>query len=147
MTDPYGWYWILPSKNNGSAGVYFSNIPPNANIVGFQMYCRDSGVYGNSLGSTKSLIHITDSFGQVVYSGFVDWEFGETVIGGTTHHYWYTGTIFIPKILNTGSGISLGFPYKPGFASSLTGNVLFSAGDGSTLGNAIAIGTALAVEK
>lgn len=137
----------MPSQNNGSAGVYFKNIPPNANIVGFQMYCLDSGVYGNTLGSTKSLIHITDSFGQVVFSDFAKWEFGEQVIGGTTYYYWYTGTVFIPKILNTGSGISLGFPYKPGFASSLTGNVLFSSGDGTTLGQNTAVGTALAVER
>lgn len=146
MTDPYGWYWILPTQNNGAVGVYFTNVPSNANIVGFQMYCLDNGLYGPNLGSTRSLAHITDVFGQVVYSAFVDWEYGEMTIGGTIYAYWFTGSIFTPKILNTGSGISLGFPYKPGFAPQ-TGNVLFSSGDGTLLGNNTAVGTALAVEK
>jgi len=107
---PYAWYWVNPTKNNGSVGLSFKNIPPNSAIVGYSIFLMDNGEFNNSLGNTPMTVHITDNFGAPVYQKKIILTLGETP---NSTLYWYGGEIFYPRVLLTGNGLSLGSAFLP----------------------------------
>lgn len=104
------WYWVNPSANNGSVGVYFENIPKGSSVVGYSVFLMDNGEFNGSLGNTPMTLHMTDSFGAPIYQKRILLTLGETPDGTL---YWYGGEIFLPKILLTGNGVSLGSAFLP----------------------------------
>ena len=141
MTLPYAWYWINPTKNNGSVGLYFKNIPPNVAIVGYSIFLKDNGEFNASLGNTPMTVHITDNFGAVVYQKKIILTLGETPDSSL---YWYGGEIFYPRVLLTGNGISLGSAFLPAPCAGISGGPWITS-DVAYGGNTFGVASALAV--
>lgn len=135
------WYWVNPSANNGSAGVYFKNIPKGSSVVGYSVFLKDNGEFNGSLGNTPMTLHMTDNFGAPIYQKKILLTLGETPNGTL---YWYGGEIFLPKILLTGNGVSLGSAFLPAPCAGITGGPWILSGE-SFGGSSFAVASALAV--
>lgn len=139
------WDWVNPTKNNGSVGVYFKNIPGGSAVIGFSVFLKDNGEFNNSLGNTPMTIHITDAFGAPLYQEKIILTLGETPSPSSTL-YWYGGRIFLPKILVTGNGVSLGSAFLPAPCAGISGGPWILSGQPFG-GTTFEVATALAVIK